>query len=235
VITNGIPTCSYAHPKTRWNEWRAREGFREDDVLFVCVARLASQKNHALLIKAFAEGPAADRRAHLVLIGDGELRKQLEGQAKGLGLSGQAHFLGLRNDIPDALGAMDVFVLSSDFEGNPLSVMEAMASSLPIVSTAAGGVPDLFENGNQGLLVPPGDCQALSRSMTFLLRNHEARYAMGLAAARRAREKFDVSAMVQAYEEVYENLINHSYRRHVESVLQKSVKSAEEAVGSHNR
>jgi glycosyltransferase involved in cell wall biosynthesis len=169
----------------------------------------------------------------LILIGDGVLRQQLETQAKSLGVFDQVRFLGVRTDIPDALGATDVFVLSSDFEGNPLCVMEAMASGLPIVSTAAGGVPDLFENGNQGLLVPPGDCQALSNAMTFLLRNQEARYAMGLAAARRARTKFDVATMVQAYEEIYEQLHEHSSHQKTASALTESAVPGE-AVGNQN-
>jgi glycosyltransferase involved in cell wall biosynthesis len=224
VISNGIPTDYYACPRSARKEWRAREGFKDDDVLFVCVARFAPQKNHALLLKAFRQGPASDPNAHLVLVGEGILREQLEGQAKSLGLSRQAHFLGLRTDIPEVLGAMDVFVLSSDYEGNPLSVMEAMASGLPIVSTAAGGVPDLFESGKEGLIVQPGDVQGLSNSMTSLLGNREARQSLGMAAARRARENFDVSTMVQAYEEVYENLVDHSHRLNAESVLRASVR-----------
>jgi glycosyltransferase involved in cell wall biosynthesis len=113
--------------------------------------------------------------------------------------------------------------------------MEAMASGLPIVSTAAGGVPDLFENGNQGLLVPPGGCQALSKAMTFLLRNHDARYAMGLAAARHAREKFDVSTMVRAYEETYEQLFEQDRHLKAPSALRESVVPAGEAVGNQSR
>jgi glycosyltransferase involved in cell wall biosynthesis len=206
VIPNGIPTDHYASPRTARKEWRAREGFKDDDVLFVCVARFAPQKNHSLLLKAFAQGPASNPNAHLVLVGDGELQGSLEGQVKVLGLSRQAHFLGLRTDIPDVLGAMDVFVLSSDYEGNPLSVMEAMAAGLPIVSTAAGGVPDLFENGKEGFLVQPGDVQGLSKVMTSLSVYGEAGKVLGRAAARRAREKFDVSKMVQAYAELYESL-----------------------------
>lgn len=207
VIPNGIPTRCYASPRMpRW-EWRAREGFAESDILFVCVARFAPQKNHELLVKAFAAGPAGDRRAHLVLVGDGALKKRLESQVANLGLSRQVHFLGVRTDIPDLLGAMDVFVLSSDFEGNPLCVMEAMASGLPVVSTAVGGVPALLEGGKQGLLVPPSDSQSLSRSMTLLLQNHEVRNSWGRAAARRAKEEFDVSNMVRAYEEVYEQIL----------------------------
>src|SRR6266700_6197728 len=121
VISNGIPTDYYARPQTPRIEWRAKGGFRDNDVLFVCVGSFAPQKNHALLLKAFREGPASDPKAHLVLVGEGVLREQLEEQAKQLGLASQVHFLGLRTDIPDVLGAMDVFVLSSDFEGNPLS------------------------------------------------------------------------------------------------------------------
>jgi glycosyltransferase involved in cell wall biosynthesis len=222
----------YACPHTPRSKWRAREGFRDNDVLFVCVARIAPQKNHALLLKAFAQGPASDPNAHLVLVGEGALREQLEQQAKNLGLAGQAHFLGLRADIPDVLGAMDVFVLSSDYEGNPLSVMEAMASGLPTVSTAVGGVPDLFESGKEGLMVQPGDVQGLSNAMATLLRNREARQSMGMAAARRARKNYDVSRMVQAYEELYEDLVDHSHRLSAESVPRESAIPAEEGVGS---
>ncbi len=121
---------------------------------------------------------------------------------------------------------MDVFVLSSDFEGNPLSVMEAMAVGLPIVSTAAGGVPDLFESG---------DVQGLSNSMASLLRNRELRQSLGLAAARRARAKFDVSTMVQAYEGLYENLVDHSHRVNGKSVLWESAIPAKQSLGGENR
>jgi len=235
VISNGIPTNCYACPQTPRREWRAGEGFGDDDVLFVCVARFAPQKNHVLLLKAFAQGPASDPKAHLVLVGEGVLRERLEEQAKNLGLAGQVHFLGLRTDIPDVLGAMDVFVLSSDWEGNPLSVMEAMASGLPIVSTAAGSVPNLFESGKEGFIVQPGDVLGFSNSMASLLRNREIRQSFGMAAARRAREKFDVSRMVQAYEGVYENLVDHSRRLNEESALRASGIPAEEGVGSQSR
>src|SRR5712664_230892 len=181
IVPNGIPTDSYAHPETARGKWREREGFRDTDVLFVCVARFSPQKNHALLLKAFAHGPASDPNAHLVLVGDGALREQLQELPKNLGLVGQIHFLGLRTDIPDVLGAMDVFALSSDWEGNPLSVMEAMASGLPILSTAVGGVPDLCASGREGLIVRPGDVQGLSDAMAWLLRNREARQSLGMA------------------------------------------------------
>lgn len=210
VIANGIPTQSYANPQTSRKQWRAREGFGRDQILFVCVARFAPQKNHELLLKAFAQGCAADPRAHLVLVGDGVLREELQQQAKSLCIAHQVHFLGLRADIPDVLGAMDVFVLSSDWEGNPLSVMEAMASALPIVSTAAGSVPNMLEHGRDGFIVPIGDATAFSDRINALLRDAEARRLLGASAGQRAKEKYDVSAMVRAYEEMYQQLVERS-------------------------
>lgn len=206
VVWNCIPTDLYATPQTPREVWRAKQGFSEEDVLFVCVARFAPQKNHALLISAFAKGPASDPKAHLVLAGQGVLRVQLQVQVNQLGLTGRVHFLGLRTDIPDVLGAADIFALSSDWEGNPLSVIEAMAAGLPVVSTAVGGVPELLQDGQEGFIVQPGHAEQLSQAMVRLLKDGELRRTMGAAAAVRAKEKFDVSAMVKAYEELYEEI-----------------------------
>lgn len=210
VVWNCIPTHLYASPRISRQAWRKKQGFSDEDVLFVCVARFAPQKNHALLISAFAKGPAADPRAHLVLAGQGVLRAQLQERVNQLGLTNRVHFLGLRMDIPEVLGAADVFALGSDYEGNPLSVIEAMAAGLPIVSTAAGGVPELLQNGNQGFIVQPGHAEQLSEAMVTVLKNPELRQTMGAAAAARAKEKFDVSAMVRAYEELYDEVSSSS-------------------------
>jgi glycosyltransferase involved in cell wall biosynthesis len=130
---------------------------------------------------------------------------------------------------------MDVFVLSSDFEGNPLCVMEAMASGLPVVSTAVGGVPALLESGKQGLLVSPEDSHGLSESMTLLMQNHEARKLLGRAAARRAKEKFDVSNMVRAYEEVYEQILEAGRPLNAQTSLPESPVAIALGAGSRNR
>jgi len=123
-----------------------------------------------------------------------------------LGLTNRVHFLGLRTDIPDVLGAADIFVLSSDYEGNPLSVIEAMAAGLPIVSTAVGGVPELLQNGKEGFIVQPGNADGISEAMVTLLKDSDLSRTMGRAAALRAKAKFDVSSMVRAYEELYEEV-----------------------------
>jgi glycosyltransferase involved in cell wall biosynthesis len=211
VVWNCIPIDLYASPQTTRAAWRAKQGFPEEAILFVCVARFAPQKNHALLINAFAKGPASDPRAHLVLAGEGVLRAELQVRVNQLGLTSRVHFLGLRTDIPDVLGASDVFVLSSAYEGNPLSVIEAMAAGLPVVGTSVGGVPELLQNGTEGFIVPPDNAEQLSDAMMTLLKDGNLRSVMGAAAATRAKEKFDVSAMIRAYEELYNEIAAPSH------------------------
>jgi glycosyltransferase involved in cell wall biosynthesis len=134
------------------------------------------------------------------------LKPKLEAQIGALGLQEKVHLLGHRSDVPDVLNAADVFVLSSDYEGNPLAALEAMTAGKPMISTAVGGVPELIEGGC-GLLVPPRDAWALSRAMSHMLENPDARKYMGEMSARRAVERFDVRAMTEAYEDLYRWLI----------------------------
>lgn len=204
VVLNSVPTQLYRNPKIRRAEWRAAEGFGEEEVLFVCVARFFPQKNHALLLRAFAQGPANDGRARLILAGTGPLGRQLQAQAKHLGLGDRVRFLGSRTDIPELLAAMDVFVLSSDWEGTPVSLMEAMSAGLPVVATAVGGVPELFEDGREGFLVQPGDASGMAQAMLSLVHDRESRLSMGEAAALQAQRKFNVDEMVRSYEDIYE-------------------------------
>lgn len=206
-IYNGVPVDTYRQPLVGREAWRRREGFAQEDTLFVCIARLSAQKNHALLLEAFARGPVAAGRARLLLVGQGDSRSKLEKQAAALGLRDRIHFLGVRTDVPDLLNASDVFVLSSDWEGNPLAIMEAMSAGKAVVSTAVGGVPELIEDGSSGLLVPPGDSRTLAQTMKHMLVNPEARKAIGKAAGARAAERFDVQAMTKAYEGLYEKIL----------------------------
>ena len=206
LIPNGISVDTFRGPPIDRERWRNKEGFAPTDVLFVCVAGLIPQKNHTLLVEAFHRGPASDPRAHLLFAGTGTLKSKLERQMIALGVQERVHLLGHRKDIPEILNATDVFVLSSDYEGNPLAVLEAMAAGKPIVSTAVGGVPELVEGGC-GLLVPPRNAQALSKAMRHMLESPEARKSMGEASARRAVERFDLRVMTEAYEDLYRELI----------------------------
>ena len=211
LIPNGIQLETFRGPSIDREGWRNQEGFATTDVLFVFVAWLRPQKNPALLLEAFRRGPASDPRAHLLFAGTGDeqsgsLKSELERQIGAWGLRERVHLLGLRSDVPELLNAADVFVLSSDYEGNPLAVMEAMAAGKPVVSTAVGGVPELVEDGC-GLLVPPLDAQALSKAMSHMLENPSARKSMGEKSARRAVERFDLRLMTEAYEDLYKKLV----------------------------
>jgi len=218
LIPNGIPVDAFRAPSIDRETWRNNEGIAPTDVLFVCVAGLRPQKNPALLVEGFYRGPASDPRTHLLFVGRGALESELERQIGALGLQERVHLLGLRSDIPEILNAADVFVLSSDYEGNPLSVMEAMAAGKPMISTAVGGVPELIDC-ECGLLVPPRDARALSKAMSYLLESPETREAMGEASAQRAVERFDLRVMTEAYEDLYRKLIarNRSQQDNVQS------------------
>jgi glycosyltransferase involved in cell wall biosynthesis len=206
LIPNGIPVDTFRSPSIDRERWRNKEGFMPTEILFVCVAWLRPQKNPVLLLESFRRGPASDPRAHLLFVGGGSLRSELERRIGASGLQERVHLLGRRADVPEILNAADVFVLSSDYEGNPLSVMEAMAAGKPMICTAVGGVPELVEDGC-GLLVPPQDAQALSKAMSYMLENPNARKSMGEKSARRAIERFDLRAMTEAYEDLYKELI----------------------------
>ena len=190
------------------------------------VSRKAADARQGMAVRA---NPASNPNAHLVLVGEGVLQAELEAQAKRLKLTRQVHFLGLRADVPDVLGAMDIFVLSSDWEGNPLSILEAMAAGLPIVSTAVGGVPDLFEDGREGVVVAPGNVRAFSNAMSALLENQNLRDSFGRAAGLRAKQRFDVSVMVQSYEDLYEELIARSHSVIAKDLIRASAVSGGKA------
>jgi glycosyltransferase involved in cell wall biosynthesis len=115
--------------------------------------------------------------------------------------------LGERKDMPDALAAADVFVLASRWEGNPLSVMEAMAAGKPVVATSVGAVPELVRHATDGLLVPPADADALAHAMSLIFERKDMREEMGWRGAARASERFGVAAMVRAYANLYTRVL----------------------------
>jgi glycosyltransferase involved in cell wall biosynthesis len=212
VIPNGIPLADYQRPAACRAACRIEQGLTDEDVAFVCVARLEQQKNHAMLLDAFARALAREPRAHLWIVGDGACRTGLELRASALRLHGKVRFLGQRADVARILAAADVFVLPSHNEGNPLSLMEAMAAGLPVVATAVGGVPELIENDRSGLLVRPRDCDALGSAMVRVLRNARLRRTLGACAAERASDTFSASRMAHAYMELYERMMARGAR-----------------------
>jgi glycosyltransferase involved in cell wall biosynthesis len=201
IIPNGITFDRYQSAQDDRARWRETEGFHRDSILFTCVARLEPQKNPFLLLRAFAA--LNDARAHLVLLGSGSLMAPLKAHVHTHGLEGRVHVLGKRDNVRECLAASDVFVLSSNWEGNPLAVMEAMAAGLPVISTAVGGVPDLVQSGEQGILVPPEDFPAFTQAMRLLIDDPAKRTAMGCAARALASTAFRVERMVEGYTSLY--------------------------------
>jgi glycosyltransferase involved in cell wall biosynthesis len=206
LILNGIPTDEYApNPDTR-AQWRQAHGIEPRATVVTHIGRFAVQKNHALLVEAFAQ-VHSDAPLYLLLVGGGELEDAVREQVVELGLQERVRFLGVRADVPAILNASDLFVLSSRWEGNPMSVMEALAAGLPVVSTAVGGVPELVREGVTGLLVPSEDTGALACALQALVDDPARRQAMGAAARQHAIAHFDIRHTVRGYEQLYESLL----------------------------
>jgi glycosyltransferase involved in cell wall biosynthesis len=209
LIPNGIPTDEYAPDSDTRAQWRQAHGIEPRATVLTHIGRFAVQKNHALLVEAFAQ-VRSNAPLYLLLVGGGELENAVREQVAGLGLQERVRFLGIRADVAEILNASDVFVLSSLWEGNPMSVMEAMAAGLPVVSTAVGGVPELVREGETGLLVPSEDAAALAQAMQALVDDPVRRQAMGAAARQHAVAHFDIRHTARGYEQLYETLL----RRH---------------------
>jgi glycosyltransferase involved in cell wall biosynthesis len=208
VIDNGVNADRFrvdGHEGVPLSSLIGKGTARDRLFLMICVARLMPPKNHALLLKAMAElvGRGCPREPHLLLAGPGDLEAGLRRLATELKLDEHVHFLGLRKDIPALLGVSDVFVISSHFEGLPISVIEAMAAGKPIVATAVPGLKEIVLHGQTGLLAEPGDPRQLADALETLLRDPVLCRTMGLAARARAVSHYSLEACAKAYEALY--------------------------------
>lgn len=203
VIRNGVSLPAGGRPR---EAVRAELGLG-DQLSCITVANLRPEKDHATLVQAYAQLAQEGVPLVALLVGDGPDRAAVEAQARSLGLGAdRLRFLGARTDVPDLLRAADVFVLSSRIEGLPLSVLEAMAASLPVVSTAVGGIPEIVEHDVHGLLVPPGSPAALAVALESLVHDPALRLDLGARAFVRARDECSLAAMARAYDALYEEL-----------------------------
>lgn len=143
----------------------------------------------------------------VLMVGDGELRPQVEEYIGRHGLEERLRLLGQRGDIPQILAASDIFVLSSDWEGLPYTIIEAMMSGLPVVATRVGGVPELVENEVTGFIVPPKNPQALAKGLQRLLDDPELRHRMGQLGREKALREFTLDRMLRETERVYEEVL----------------------------
>jgi len=203
IIYNGVPIRHFQGAEKVRSIYRKREGIKDSEVVFLHVGRFSPEKNHRLLVEAFAQAMEECSNLKLLLVGDGELRPDIEKIVKKKRLEPNIRFLGSRQDIPELLSTCDIFILSSDWEGAPMTILEAMAAGKPVIATAVGGVPELVKDGVTGILVPPQDIQALSGAMIRLAGDSILREVMGKRGREYALERFDVNLIARQYEELY--------------------------------
>jgi glycosyltransferase involved in cell wall biosynthesis len=207
-IPNGIIVSRF----TRNGEGRARlrkELGLEEKIVGVMVARMDPPKDHALLLRAWAVVAQKYADLYLLLVGDGAERANLQKLAKSLGIANRVRFTGMRNDINSCLSAADFFLLITNLEGMPVSVLEAGAASLPVIASFVGGLPEMINHQATGFLVSPGDQTRLVESIDAMMSlGAEGRAAMGKAAYELVSAKYDFEVMVQSYLRVYNEAIN---------------------------
>jgi glycosyltransferase involved in cell wall biosynthesis len=185
------------------------------------VGRLTPVKGQRALLQAVAIvrnlRPDLYRRLRVLIVGDGPLRRELADLVAQLELAASTWLPGDRNDVPVLLQAMDVFVLPSLAEGISNTVLEAMATGLPVVATAVGGNLELVEEGFNGSLVPVGDPPALAQALIPLLEVASERARLGANARRRVGQRFDWKRTVSSYLGVYDGLLQLPAGERIES------------------
>lgn len=188
-----------------------RRELRVDDraLLVGTVAKLRREKALDLLLAAFVRVRAEIPHARLVIAGDGVVRRELEGQARELGIADATFFLGAREDVDTILRALDISVVCSDFEATSLFALEAMTHGSALVCTEVGGLRELLTDGMDGVLVPPRNAAALGQAIVTLGRDADQRARLVRVAAQRA-EAFSADTLVDRYDRLYRSLAARS-------------------------
>jgi glycosyltransferase involved in cell wall biosynthesis len=207
VIPNGIDFRKFAPSETVRRETRQKYNIGDDDILIGTVGRLSIEKDQALLIAALADTCRSNRQVKLMIVGDGPEGDTLRGLARASGLEECIIFTGLVSNPAPYYQAFDIFVLSSRTEGTPLTVLEAMASQVPVIATKVGGIPDIIDHDITGLLTDPGHALQLKDAIGTLMADTHKRQVLKDTAFRYARDNFSVERMKELYEDVYREIL----------------------------
>jgi glycosyltransferase involved in cell wall biosynthesis len=180
-----------------------------DDVLIGIIGRVAPIKNHALFIEAFALALSQQANLRAVIIGGGpeEEMARLHQLAEQQGVSSRLHFLGYRSKLDSLYADLDIVALSSDNEGTPVALIEALASGRTCIATHVGGVPDVLGNGRLGVLVPPRDKKAFSTALLELSRDPERRKSFQQAGPLAAENRYGMTRLLFDISSLYQELI----------------------------
>ncbi len=188
---------------------RAELGLPQDAPVLGNVGRFSEQKNPLDWVRVAGRVGRADTSTRFLLVGDGPLRSEVEAALRQEGIFERTLLTGLRRDVPRMLAAMDVFLLTSLWEGLPRVLPQAMAMGIPVAAYQADGTIEAIAEGQSGFLCPPGDLDGMAGQCLSLLQNAEMRLAMGKAGRAFAQKEFDVKNMVTEIARLYEELLRH--------------------------
>ena len=213
AIQNGVDVADVAPDRSAAHaRLTAALGLASRAKLVGGAGRLCEQKGFAALLSATPQLLRREPETHVVLIGDGPLRGELETQARRLGIAVRVHFLGFRDDVPALLAALDVLVMPSLFEGLPLVLLEALAAGCPVVAHAVDGIPEVLEDQRMGFLVSVGDVATLADRTARLLGEPALAQSMSLAARQTALKRLTAERMARQTAAVYDGVLRRSSR-----------------------
>jgi glycosyltransferase involved in cell wall biosynthesis len=207
VIPNGIDLRRIDEADRRGV--REELGLSQDDFVVGAVARLDKTKDTMTLARAFAKlcQSQGNPKLKLLVIGDGDKKVEIENYVVEQGIGDAVIFMGVRHDVPRLLGAMNLFALSSLSEGMPITVLEAMCASLPVVATNVGALPELVEEGETGFLVEPKDDATMAERIARFYLNRETAREFGAAARRKVEREYGLDRMLDQYRDLYLSLV----------------------------
>jgi sugar transferase (PEP-CTERM/EpsH1 system associated) len=209
-IYNGVDSTRFRPAQTPRAQLGPPGFFNEDSIVIGSVGRMAAVKDYPNLTHAFVRllqlEPTLRERLRLLIVGEGESRDTCLRLLNQHGAGQLAWLPGERSDIPELMAAMDIFVLPSLGEGISNTILEAMATGLPVIATRVGGNPELVQEGVTGRLVPPADSEALAQALLEYVHDAKRRHAHGRAAREIIDRQFSIPAMVQGYLSVYDRL-----------------------------
>ncbi|MCE5268508.1 MAG: glycosyltransferase [Planctomycetaceae bacterium] len=205
VIPNGIDVERF-HPRWPNNQLQRALNLDLDAPVAGIVAALRPIKNHEMFLYVAALIHVARPDARFLVVGDGPEASRLKALAQSLGISNAVRFLGTRSDVPELLSLMDVVLLTSRMEANPVCLLEAMASEKPVVATRVGSVSESVIDGRTGYLVAPGDSETMAARMLELFNDSEQANRMGRAGREAVIAHWSIDGMVRGYQDMIEQI-----------------------------
>jgi glycosyltransferase involved in cell wall biosynthesis len=213
TILNGIDDRAFRRDPAKEHPVRTSLGLQADDIVIGAVGRLEPQKRFDILLDVCAILAKTRPSLKLLVVGDGSLRSALTAQVAALGLQDRCRFLGQRADVADLHHAFDLLVQSSDYEGTPNAVLEAMALETPVVATNVGGTAEIARPDVDALIVPPRDPVALRAAIEASFSDSEGARARAVRARQRVVNHLSFDARMAALERVYQELADAPERK----------------------